>query len=246
MEGNNADRSASASDIVSNAVDTSCDDGNEGIDIATHPIVARRAGVNSEVTERTSVGELTPEQFTALVLLAAAPPDRVGQVVARLVGDHLTIGPLEVGPGGIASATARGRRGRVRVATCDHDYWRQIVIVPIELRVEVRIAGRLVRYRGQVEVQTRFRLRLDPPCTVTVELEEVQKHYVRTTVDPVGFGARLIGWVGGVDQIVAEQVLCYVRDLVATPEFEAAMHIDVAGLLDRAWDAGLVVTLPAG
>ena len=190
--------------------------------------------------------ELTPEQFTHRVLLAAAPPDRVGEVVARLVGDHLTIGPLEVGPGGLASATARGRRGQVRVAICDHDYWRQIVTVPIALRVDVRLAGQLVRYRGMVEVQMRFRLRLDPPCAVTVELEKVQKHSVRTTVDPVGFGARLIGWVGGVDEIVAEQVLCYVRNLMASPEFTAAMHIDVMGLMKRAWDAGLVVELPAG
>jgi hypothetical protein len=191
------------------------------------------------------VGELSPEQFTQLVLLAAAPPDRVGEVVARLIGDHITIGPLEVGPGGIASATAKGTRGQVRVGMCVDDYWRQMVTVPIALSIEVRLATRIVRYRGEVEVQTRFRLRLDPPCTVTVELEKVQRHHVRTTVDPLGVGARLIGWIGGVDEIVAEQVLCYVEDLMSSPEFATAMHIDVTGLLKRAWDADLVVELPA-
>ncbi len=191
------------------------------------------------------MGELTPEQFTHLVLLAAAPPDRVGEVVASLVGDQLTIGPLEVGPGGVASATARGTRGEVRVDKCDDDYWRQIITVPIALSVAVRLAGQIVRYRGEVEVQIRFRLRLDAPCAVTVELEQVHEQHVRTTVDPVGVGARLIGWVGGVDEIVAEQVLCYVRDLMSSPEFDAAMHIDVNGLMKRAWDAGLVVALPA-
>jgi hypothetical protein len=191
------------------------------------------------------VGELTPKQFTEFVLLAAAPPDRVGEVVARLVGDHLNIGPLDVGPGGIASATAWGTRDQVRVAVCDDDYWRQIITVPITLWVDVRLAGQLVRYRGNVEVQTRCRLRLDPPCTVTVELEMVQDHHVRTTVEPVGVGARIVGWVGGIDEIVAEQVLCYVRDLMSSPEFDAALHIDVMGLMKRAWDAGLVVELPA-
>jgi hypothetical protein len=80
---------------------------------------------------------------------------------------------------------------------------------------------------------------------VTVELEQVQEQHVRTSVDPVGVGARLIGWVGGVHEIVAEQVLGYVRDLMSTPEFDAAMHIDVMGLMKRAWDADLVVELPA-
>jgi hypothetical protein len=48
--------------------------------------VELRAGVNAESTstgQGVPVGELTPEQFTHLVLLAAAPPDRVGEVVAR-------------------------------------------------------------------------------------------------------------------------------------------------------------------
>jgi hypothetical protein len=191
------------------------------------------------------VGELSPEQFTQCVLLAAAPPDRVGEVVARLVGDQLTIGPLEVGPGGLASATAKGTRGPVGVEKCVDDDGRQIITVPIALWVDVRLAKQVVRYRGMVEVQTRFRLRLDPPCAVTVELEQVQAHHVRTTVDPVGMGARLIGWVGGVDEIVAEQVLCYIRNLMSSPEFDAAMHIDVMGLMKRAWDTDLVVALPA-
>jgi hypothetical protein len=191
------------------------------------------------------VGELSPEQFTELVLLAAAPPDRVGEVVARLIGDHITIGPLDVGPGGIASATAKGTRGHVGVAVCVHDYWRQVVTVPIALSIDVHLAKRTVRYRGKVEVQTRFRLRLDPPCTVTVELEKVQQQHVCTTVDPLGVSARLVGWIGGVDEIVAEQVLKYVEDLMSSPEFVTAMHIDVVGLMERAWDANLVVELPA-
>jgi hypothetical protein len=204
--------------------------------------------VNSESTSTRQgepVAELTPEEFTRLVLLAAAPPDRIGDVVARLVGESIAIGPLEVGPGGIASATARGKRGQVRVAICVDDDWRQVVTVPIALSVNVRLAKQLVRYRGKVEFQTRLRLRLEPPCTVTVELEEVKKHHVRTTVDPVGVGARLIGWVGGIDEIVAEQVLRYVKDLMLSPEFDTAMHIDVMGLMKRAWDADLVVELPA-
>ncbi|MDT5008123.1 MAG: hypothetical protein QOJ24_5299 [Mycobacterium sp.] len=191
------------------------------------------------------MAELTPEQFTHLVLLAAAPPDRVGEVVASLVGDHLTIGPLRVGPGGMASASARGTRGQVCVDKCCDDSGRQIITVPIALWIDVRLAGQIVRYRGEVEVQIRFRLRLDPPCVVTVELEQLQEQHVRTTVDPVSVGARLIGWVGGVDEVVAEQVLCYVRDLMSGPEFDAALHIDVNALMKRAWDAGLVVALPA-
>ncbi len=54
------------------------------------------------------MSELTPEEFTQLVLIAAAPPNRVGELVARLVGERITIGPIAVGPGGMGSATAWG------------------------------------------------------------------------------------------------------------------------------------------
>lgn len=189
------------------------------------------------------MGELTAEEFTHLVLLAAAPPERVAEVVARLVGDQITIGPLDVGPGGIASAKAHGTRGKVRIAISGDDNWHQIVTVPIDLRVDVQLAKQILHYRGKVQVQIRFRLRLDPPCTVTVELEEVQKHHIRADVHPIGVGALLIGWVGRIHETVTEEVLSYVRVLMASPGFDAAMHIDVIGLLRRAWDADLVVQI---
>ena len=70
------------------------------------------------VTPGELMSDLTAEEFTDLVLMAAAPPDRIGEVVARLIGDHIKIGPLAVGPGGIASAIARGKRGHVTVTSC--------------------------------------------------------------------------------------------------------------------------------
>lgn len=189
------------------------------------------------------MSELSAEEFTDLVLTAAAPPDRVGEVVARLIGDHITIGPLAVGPGGIATATALGTRGDVLVASCSDAYWRQSVVIPIELQVDVKLANRRLHYLGAVQIETRFRLRLQRPCTVAVEVEDVQERHISTVVKPDGAGARLIGWIGGVNKTVAEQVLIYAKTLLASAEFDAAMHIDVMGLLQRAWDADLVVRL---
>jgi hypothetical protein len=189
------------------------------------------------------VGALTPEEFSHVVLGAAAPADRIGDVVARLIGSHITIGPLVVGPGGIATATARGIRGQVSVTSCTDADWRHVATVPIALRVTVRLGKRTLRYRGAAQVQTRLRLRLESPCTVAVEVEDVQEHHIRTAVEPLGASARVIGWIGGVDDTVAEQVLSYVKDLMASADFDAAMHIDVIGLMQRAWDADLVVDL---
>jgi hypothetical protein len=192
------------------------------------------------------VTDLTPEEFTHLLLIAAAPPHRVGEVVARLVGDDFRIGPIPVGPGGVASATAYATRGQVHVAMSDDPDWHQIVTVPISLSVEVRLGNRAARYRGALQVQTRLRLRLTQPCNVKVEIDDLTEDDIRTAIEPIGTAARVVDCVGGVEGTVAEQVLDYVEDLMSRPEFDDALDIDVIQLMQRAWDAGLVVDLPDG
>jgi hypothetical protein len=190
------------------------------------------------------VDDLTPEEFAHLLLIAAAPPDRVGDVVARLVGDDFSIGPVPVGPGGVASATAYATRGQVHVAIYEAADWHQIVTVPISLSVEVQMGNRSAHYRGAVEVETRLRLRLKQPCNVRVEIEDITPDKIRTAIEPIGTAARVVDCVGGVEGTVAEQVLDFIDDLTSRPEFEDALNIDVIRVMQRAWDAGLVVDLP--
>jgi hypothetical protein len=192
------------------------------------------------------VDDLRPEEFAHLLLNAAATPQRVGEVVARLVGDEFSVGPVPVGAGGVASATAYARRGQVHVALCDEARWHQIVTVPISLTVELRLGNRSARYRGEVQVHTRLRLRLKQPCNVRVEIEDLTPDNISTAIEPVGTAARLVDCPGGVHGTVAEQVLDYIDDLTSRPEFEDALNIDVIRVLARAWDAGVVIDLPDG
>jgi hypothetical protein len=187
---------------------------------------------------------LPPDEFADQVLIAAAPPERVGEVVARLVGDEIKIGPMPVGPGELASATAIGRPAPVRVAACADPDWHQVVTVPIDLSVRIDMAGRTARYRGTVEVRTRLRVQLERPCTVTVHVDRVTPDDVATSMQAIGLPARVLGWVGGIEETVAQQVEDYVNDLIGSPRFDTALHIDVPALLERAWEADLVVVVP--
>lgn len=187
----------------------------------------------------------TSDEFVRRTLAAAAPPKRVSEVVAQLVGDEIRIGPISAGPCEAASANAIGVPGAVHAELCDDAVWDQIVTIPIDLSVLVEVAGGIAKFRGPVQVQTRIRLQIEQPCDVIVEVEDVQAQNITTAVEGIGLSARLVGRLGHIDDIVADQVLIYVNDLIRSPEFEAALHIDVTGLLLRAWEADLVINVPA-
>ena len=188
---------------------------------------------------------LTSDEFVRLALAAAAPPQRVSEVVARLVGDEIKIGPISAGPCEAASANAIGVPGAVHAELCDDALWDQIVTIPIDLSVLVEVAGGIARFHGPVQVQTRIRLQIEQPCDVVVHVEDVQAHNVTTAVEAIGLSARLVGWVGHLDDIVVDQVVTYVNDLIRSHGFETALHIDVTRLLGRAWESDLVIDFPA-
>lgn len=188
-------------------------------------------------------GVLSAQQFTERVLNAAAPPERVAEVVARMLGDEVRLGPILAGPGEVASATAVGVRGKVHVATTDDPNWQQKVTVPIDLSVRVEVAGFVVRFRGAVRVRTRLRLHVEQPCVVAVDIEEVGPPNIDTAVEALGAAARLVGCVENLDETITEHVVIFVNDLIRSPAVDKALHIDVVNLLARAWDANLVVNI---
>lgn len=188
---------------------------------------------------------LTSDEFVRRSLAAAAPPQRVSEVVAQLIGDKIHIGPISAGPCEAAIATAIGVPGEVRSELCDDKAWDQVVTIPIDLAVVVEVAGGVSRFHGPVQVRTRIRLDIEQPCDIVVQVEDVELQNITTAVEADGLSARLIGTVGHVDDIVAEQVLTYVKDLISSSEFQTALRIDVTGLLGRAWEADLVISVPA-
>jgi hypothetical protein len=187
------------------------------------------------------MAQLSHADFARQVLAAAAPPERVAAVIAQVLGDKFEIGPLHVGPAGIATATVVGTAGFVDATTCLDDGWDVNVAVPVSLSVWVRLAGKPARYRIALRVRTRFRLVLEQPCTVVVDFEDVRREHIDATVNPHGMPSRLIGWVGKINTQVGDQVVAYFNHLIASPEVFELCHIDVQELLRRAWASGLVI-----
>jgi hypothetical protein len=189
-------------------------------------------------------GELSHADFAAEVLAASAAPRRIASVVADIVGDRVAIGEHRVGPSGVGVASAIGVPGPIEATASNTPGWDVDVTVPVQLRVRVQVAGGTARYEIAVRVQTRIKLVPVQPCSVFVKIAEIREEHIDAEVNPRGLPSRLVGWVGRINSVVAAEVVDYINTLFGSPEVMAVRHIDVAQMIDRAWDAGFVIQSP--
>lgn len=180
-------------------------------------------------------------RFARQVLRSAARPERIAEVIAEIVGDRIEVGPVHAGPGGLASVTATGRPGKVRAAACDGEEWDVALELPIGLRLRVDLAGVIGRFVATVRVRLRVELVLEDPCAVFVRTEEVSQEHVDIRVRPVDGPARLLDRLADVRSLAAEHVVAYVRDLLSSSEIREVRRIDIAQVIERAWEAGLIL-----
>jgi hypothetical protein len=179
------------------------------------------------------------DQFGARLLRAALAPDRVAQIVRRVVGDEFDVGPVGVGPGGIASATARGRLGTVVASSCPDDPCRLRVRVPVALAVKVFLGFEVTGFVAHATVE--LGLRVDPcmPLGIVVAVSEPSAADVTLRLVVPRVARRLMAAVGGVDAVLNRYVCEYVRDAVRSPQAQRYLCIDLADVIEQAWDRGM-------
>ncbi|MFG3620331.1 hypothetical protein [Nocardia sp. NPDC047654] len=197
--------------------------------------------INSREDREWSATEWARARFARQMLQSVARPDRVAEVIAEIVGERIEVGPVHAGPGGLVGVAATGRPGKVRAEVCDDEGWDVAVEVPITLRLRTDFAGVIGWFAAAVRVRMRVELVLEDPCAVFVRTEEVSEEQVDIRVRAVDAPARLLGRLGDVRSLLAEHVVAYIEDLLASPEIRAVRRIDVARVIERAWEAGLIV-----
>jgi hypothetical protein len=183
-----------------------------------------------------AMDEISYEQFGVNFVTYVVTPERVGATIARLAGSGVEAGPMPAGPGGAASVTATGRIGEIRPRidfTSDRLAFE--ATIPIDLQLEVRVAGAAHRYRGRVEVPLRLGVRAVDPVTLVIDVEPVQVDQVTVELSADGLRAKLLQRLGDVDSEVRRTVVSIVNQRLASDEAAAARVLDILGYVDKAW-----------
>jgi hypothetical protein len=183
--------------------------------------------------------EISYEQLGVNFVTHVVTPERVAATIAGVAGDEVRVGPMHAGPGNAASVTAVGRIGEVTARVA----WNAAPLVfdatiPIDLSLEVRIAGATHRYNGTLAVPLRITARAGAPVTLAFEIAPISPADVRVKLSASGVRARLLQRIGGVDDEVRRAVASAVNERLDSEQAKAVRQIDVMRYVEESWTPG--------
>ncbi|RJO75785.1 hypothetical protein D5S18_13450 [Nocardia panacis] len=158
--------------------------------------------------------------------------NRVREVVERLAGRPIEVGPLRAGPRRSATVTVLGA---VRVPQVSGRPWdpelglhQFDLILPVGLDITVEVL-KANRYRADVEVPLVLTARAAAPLSVVIDVSPPVAADIRVSFRAEGMRAATLGALAGIRRQVAGQVAAVIRRELADP---AMRTIDVAARID--------------
>ncbi len=174
------------------------------------------------------------ERFGVNFVALAVTPERIRSAVMEAAGRPLQIGPMPAGPGGLASVTAKGHVGLVDVEKLEGHDLRFLATLPIDLDLEIKLAGVPQRYKGDIEVRLSLSVKTAEPLWLVIDVAPVGNEDVTVSLTPEGVAAEMLQRVGNMDEEVRAQVIRTVNERINSESARATRQIDVAALIDGA------------
>lgn len=179
--------------------------------------------------------QLSYEEFGRRFLEYAVSEERVAGAFGKLTGAAFDVGPLRVGPAGLAKVVAHVRLGIPQV------HRRLDEVITFELVLPLRV-GMLVdlgidRHRFEVDgtIHLHLTARTAEPLRVLIDIAEPRQRDVRVNVAAGTKRAQLLRVLVGVDHVIRRFVARYIATEIRKPHITAVLDIDVASRLDQAW-----------
>lgn len=161
--------------------------------------------------------------------------ERVAGAVGGLAGQTLEIGPIPVGPGGLARATVSGRIGAPAAVRRDGEPLTFRLTIPADIDLLVEVGLQPNRFHGTVTVGLDLTVRAARPLALVVEIDPPMPEDVGVDLAPDGLRASLLQSFAGMDAEIAKFVARYVAREISSPKVVDACHLDIAARVDAAW-----------
>jgi hypothetical protein len=177
---------------------------------------------------------MTYGEFGAAFVHEAVTPDRIRSVIRDLAGDIVRVGPINAGPGGVALASAEGTMQEPLIDMTGDDPLTYQVTLPVDLELEVNIAGSHHRYSAEAQVRIGIAVHLAPPLSICVEPTPPTRREVSVKVQARGLQAKVLGRIGSIDNELRREIAAYVTGRIEADGSQFA-NFDLRPLMLEAW-----------
>ncbi|WP_431956681.1 hypothetical protein [Nocardia lijiangensis] len=157
--------------------------------------------------------------------------DRVFEVVEKMAGRPIEVGPLKTGPKNRATVTVKGAIRQPRLverAAGPDDLVAFDLTLPVGLDITVQVF-KANQYRADVEIPLVLIARAADPLLIVIDVPPLATEDIRMDFKAHGVRAAALGALAGIKKQVVAQVAGVVREQLAD---SAGRTIDVAGRID--------------
>jgi hypothetical protein len=180
--------------------------------------------------ENHMMSQMSYAEFGAAFVREAVTPERILEVIHAIADEPVRVGPIDAGPGGVAAANAIGHIGDPTVTLTGHEPLAYQVSLPVELDVDVTVAGTKHHFDVEANVRISLSVTLAPPLSICIVAESPTYRDVDVVVHPRGMQAKLVARAGNVDRELRKHIARYVRERITT-EVAAFETVDLLPLM---------------
>lgn len=177
------------------------------------------------------VQRMSYAEFGEAFVREAVNAQRISAVIYAITGEAVRVGPVEAGPGGVATAHAVGRIGEPSVLVTTPDPLGYQVSIPAALDVDVTAAGTKHHFDVDATVRVAFTVVLAPPLSLCVVPDSPTYRDVDVDIRPKGIQARVLARSGIVERELRKHIARYMRERIAT-EVAAFSVVDLLPLMN--------------
>lgn len=189
-----------------------------------------------EVVTTTEPAAMTYADFGEAFLRKVIHRRRVLEVIERVLGEKIELGPIGAGPGRkFAKVTATGwfqPTSGVDIPGPDLGFR---IIIPVDVDFAIEIARDVNRFRARLLVPVTVKLRLEPPLNLLVDVVLPEEDEVSLQVDTDKRRSAVLQRVSGLETELRRFMMRVMEREFSKPHIQRIMRVDLLQLVDDTW-----------
>ncbi|MFI9401244.1 hypothetical protein [Nocardia sp. NPDC052316] len=175
------------------------------------------------------------EAFGRRFLEYAATEQRILGAFDQLTGAAFDFGPIGVGPGRLAKASAQVQLGQAEVRRDLDEVISFALKIPLSVDMLIDLALDKHRFEVDGHIHLQLIVRAAEPLRVVIDIATPRSSDVRINVATDTIRGQLLRILASVDQEIRRFIARYIAKEIDKPHIAAARDINVAKRLDEAW-----------